>query len=680
MSDVARLLIVTNLAQAAGALLLAVLLRVFYRHYRKAYLRFWTLSWLAFTASLLAMAGSMAALGAYPAASPLRLALTFTASLAGFLQIVWLLAGVYALARGAPPRRMLALLLPLAALLAAVSTLAFLQTPEAATLRHFVRVGVRGLLVGLAFLVAAGAVWPPRDHDARTGRRLVAGGFLLFGLQQLHYFAISAWVMLGGQQPGYSVYLGVADFLFQWVIGLGMVMCLQEEERAAALRAARRAEHLAFHDALTGLPNRRLLLDRLAAALGEARRGGERVGVVFLDLDRFKVFNDSLGHQAGDRLLQMVGERVREGVGEDGTLARLGGDEFTLLLPRVAHPGHAEDVARKVVEAVRAPFALEGREIFATGSVGVSMAPDHGGDAETLLKHADIAMYRAKEAGGDAFTFFTPAMNERALERLALESALRRALPLGQLVLHYQPLFDVETGAAVGVEALVRWEHPERGLLAPGEFLDVAEATGLIAPIGAWVLRAACAQARRWREAGREGLAMMVNLSPRQFHRGDLVEEVRRVLEEERMDPVLLELEITETLAMRDAAATEAALRGLTALGVRISIDDFGTGYSSFEYLRRFPLDTLKIDRAFVAHVDTDAGDAAIASAIIAMGRRLGLRLVGEGVERPGQLDFLRSQGCHAAQGFLLGRPAPPEALAAVLGIAPSVAGREAVA
>ena len=679
MSELARFMIALYAAQAVGALVLAVLLFGFFRHYRKGYLRAWALSWLGFVAYLAASTTSMTIATTYSASHPLRLALTFAASFGGFLQIAWLLVGTWEIDRRGPvPRRVQLLLIPLAAVLAAATTLAFVTTPDGATLRHFVRVGVRSLLVGLAFLVGAAGVWPGRGDAARVGRRLVAGGFVLFGAQQLHYFGITTARVMGWDPPPYFPYMGIADLILQWTIGLGMVMCLLEEERYAAMRSARRAEHLAYHDALTGLPNRRLLRDHLSLALAQARRAGERVAVVFLDLDRFKVINDSLGHGAGDRLLEAVGDRIRQAVRAGDTLARIGGDEFTLLLPAVGHPDDAAAVARKVVESIRAPFVVDGHELFVTASAGVSVAPDDGGDADTLLKHADVAMYRAKEAGSDGFKFFAPEMNARAAERLALESALRRALPAGQLRLVFQPVFSVESGRPVAVEALLRWAHPERGLLGPDVFLGVAEATGLIVPVGAWVLREACARARALREAGAPELVVLVNLSARQFAEASLVDEVRAVLETEGTPPHLLELEITESLAMREPQATEAALRGLKALGVRISVDDFGTGYSSFGYLRRFPVDTLKIDRAFVRDVDTDEVGAAIAAAIIAMGHRLGLRVIAEGVERPAQLDFLRAQRCDAAQGFFLGRPVPSEELEAVLRAA--CAGTAAVA
>ncbi|HEX8692359.1 MAG TPA: EAL domain-containing protein [Longimicrobium sp.] len=667
MSELNRFLVSTYLAQAAGALLLAALLYGFHRYYARRYLLHWALSWLGVTAFLAASVASVALLGGYPAGHPLRLAVTFAGALGGYLQIVWLLAGTYEVARRTVVRRRVLLAAAaLAAALAAVTSFAFLGD-ELGPLRQFTRVGIRTLLVGLAFLVGAAGVWPPRSDEARTGRKVVAAGFFLFGLEHLQYFAIGALTLVGEPTPWYGSYLGLVDLFLGWIIGLGMVMCLLEEERAAVVRAARHAEHQAYHDALTGLPNRRLLEDRLAVALAAARREGERVGIMFLDLDHFKVVNDSLGHPTGDRLLCDVGERIRTAVRGGDTLARLGGDEFTLLLPRLRRPDDAERVARKIVDALRGPYEVDGQEVFVTASVGVAVAPDDGADAETLIRHADIAMYRAKEAGRDAIKFFAPEMNERLRDRLELERTLRRALAQEQLRLHYQPVLEVASGRVIAVEALVRWQHPERGLLLPGDFLEVAEATGLIADVGAWVLAEACAQARRWSAEGHAHLSVLVNLSARQFLKTDMVEEVRSVLAETGLRPERLELEITESLAMRDAAATAAALRELKALGVRISIDDFGTGWSSLDYLRRFPIDTLKIDRAFIADVDADHGGATIASAIIAMGHRLGMRVIAEGVERPAQLDFLRAQRCDAAQGFLFARPAPAEEIGAML-------------
>ena len=439
--------------------------------------------------------------------------------------------------------------------------------------------------------------------------------------------------------------------------GLGIAFDVTERKRAEE-----QIKSLAYHDVLTGLPNRLLFTDRLNVAVAQAHRLGQRLGILFLDLDRFKVINDSLGHGLGDCLLQAVAERLESGVREGDTVARLGGDEFILLLPGM---GRAEDVAKvadKVLDSLRLPFRLEGRDLFVTVSIGISVYPEDGADAETLVKNADTAMYRAKEQGRDHYQLYTHAMNERAVERLALEGALRKALARGELALYYQPLLDLATGRVHGVEALLRWAHPEKGLVAPGEFLHLAEVTSLMGPIGRWTLRTACTQARAWQEAGLPGLSVAVNLSARQLQQPDLVEQVKRALDESGLPARGLDLEVTESHAMQNADATIHTLRELKGLGVRISIDDFGIGYSSLSYLKRLPIDTLKIDQSFVRDITTDPDDAAIATAIIALAHTLKLQVVAEGVESQEQLSFLAARHCDRMQGFLFSRPlAAPE-------------------
>lgn len=422
-------------------------------------------------------------------------------------------------------------------------------------------------------------------------------------------------------------------------------------------RAEEQIKSLAYHDVLTGLPNRLLFTDRLNVAVAQAHRLSQRLGILFLDLDRFKVINDSLGHGLGDRLLQAVAERLESGVREGDTVARLGGDEFILLLPGIGRADDVAKVAEKVLDSLRLPFRIEGRDLFVTASIGISLYPEDGTDAETLVKNADTAMYRAKEQGRDNFQLYTHAMNERAVERLSLESSLRRALAHDELVLHYQPLLDLATGRVHGVEALLRWAHSEKGLVPPGEFLQLAEVTSLMGPIGRWTLRTACAQAKAWQSAGQLNLSVAVNLSARQFQQADLVDEVKRALEETGLAPRFLDLEITETHAMQNADATILTLRELKALGVRISIDDFGIGYSSLSYLKRLPIDTLKIDQSFVRDITTDPDDAAIATAIIALAHTLKLQVVAEGVETQEQLSFLAARHCDRMQGYLFSRP-----------------------
>ncbi len=424
-------------------------------------------------------------------------------------------------------------------------------------------------------------------------------------------------------------------------------------------RSEEQIRALAYHDTLTGLPNRLLFGDRLSLAVAQAHRQSQGLAVLFLDLDRFKLINDSLGHSVGDRLIRGVADRLTTCVREGDTVARLGGDEFTLLLPAVEREADAARVADKVLDVLRVPFALEGRELFVTASMGISLYPADGHDAETLVKNADTAMYRAKEDGRDNYRIYAHAMNATALERLALENSLRRALANEELVLYYQPLMNLASGSLHGMEALLRWQHPELGIVKPTDFIPIAEITGLILPIGPWVLKTACAQARRWQLAGHDGLSMAVNLSARQFQQPDLVAQVRRALDETGLPPRSLEIEITESNAMQNGETTVRTLQDLKSLGVRLSIDDFGTGYSSLGYLRRFPIDTLKIDQSFVRDLTDDPDDAAIVSTMIAMARTLKLEVVAEGIETPGQLAFLADHGCDRGQGYQFSPPLP---------------------
>jgi diguanylate cyclase (GGDEF)-like protein/PAS domain S-box-containing protein len=420
-----------------------------------------------------------------------------------------------------------------------------------------------------------------------------------------------------------------------------------------------RLAHQAHHDALTGLPNRALFEDRLGMAITHAHRQGRQLAVLFLDLDQFKVINDSLGHGLGDRLLQAVAARLQASVREGDTVARQGGDEFILLLPWIGSAVDAAKVARKILEAIRQPVHLDGHDLYVTTSIGVSVYPEDGEDVATLIKNSDSALYRAKEQGRDGVQLYTPAMNAQAAERLSLEGSLRRALPLGQFELYYQPVVDAARLQAVGVEALLRWRHPERGLLTPSDFIHLAEITGIIGQVGPWALRTACGQAKRWHDQGYGRLMLSVNVSPRQFLEGDLAAQVASTLDETGLDPTLLELEITESLAMQRAETTSGTLARLKALGVRVAIDDFGTGYSSLAYLKRFPLDTLKIDRTFVQDIHDDPVAAAISRAVIVMAHTLKLRVVAEGVESEEQRDFLAANGCDFMQGYLFGRPVP---------------------
>ncbi|HVR42263.1 MAG TPA: PAS domain S-box protein [Thermoanaerobaculia bacterium] len=431
--------------------------------------------------------------------------------------------------------------------------------------------------------------------------------------------------------------------------------------------AEEQIKFLAYHDALTSLPNRLLFKDRVVVGISHAQRERGRLAILFLDLDHFKFINDSLGHNVGDRLLQEVAKRIQSTLRESDTVARLGGDEFTILLPSIVEPDDARRVGDKLLEAVRAPLQLEGHEFAVTTSVGVSVYPEDGVDAETLIKNADTAMYQAKEEGRDTCRMFNAAASARAIERLALEQGLRKALANGEFVMFYQPILELRTGRICGMEALLRWEHPELGIIPPGEFITVAEQTGLMVPIGSWALQTACRQARTWERLGYTSLTLSVNLSVSQLQH-ELIERVRLALDDSALLPERLELEITESGAMQHPERSIQLLEDVRKLGVRISLDDFGTGHSSLSYLKRFPIDTLKIDQSFVRDLGSDRDTAAIVAAIIAIGHKLRLRVIAEGVELEAQRVFLMENSCDQMQGYLFHGPLPAERFEQLLG------------
>jgi diguanylate cyclase (GGDEF)-like protein/PAS domain S-box-containing protein len=443
-------------------------------------------------------------------------------------------------------------------------------------------------------------------------------------------------------------------------IGGGGMVCVVRDitERTYA---EEQIKHLAYHDALTNLPNRLLFKDRLTVAISHAQRDGSSLAVLFLDIDRFKVINDSLGHNIGDQLLQAVAARVQSCVRDSDTVARLGGDEFTVLLPRLNRSEDAAPIAMKIIEAIRYPFHIEGREFFITTSIGISLFPDDGLDAETLIKNADTAMYQAKEVGRDNYQLFNALVNAKALQRIALEHGLRRALSAEEFRVHYQPIFDLRSGRVTGMEALLRWTHPQLGNVPPSVFIPLAEATGIMIPIGTWALREACRQAKAWHEAGHQSLSLAVNLSVTQLQQTDLVDRVRQILAETGLPSRLLELEITESSAMQSPETSIRTLYDLKKLGLRISLDDFGTGHSSLSYLKRFPIDTLKIDQSFVRDITEDPDTAAIVTAIIAMAHSLRLKVIAEGVEYTEQANFLSRHACDQMQGYLIKPPVPAE-------------------
>jgi diguanylate cyclase (GGDEF)-like protein/PAS domain S-box-containing protein len=445
---------------------------------------------------------------------------------------------------------------------------------------------------------------------------------------------------------------------------IGAVIIFRDVSAARAM--TRQMTYSVQHDHLTDLPNRSLLNDRIGQAIALGRRNDHRVAVLFLDLDGFKHINDSLGHSCGDKLLQSVSARLVTVVRDTDTVSRQGGDEFVILLSEVRDVEDAATTTRRLSRALKEPHRVDSHDLYVTGSIGVSIYPDDGADAETLIKNADTAMYQAKENDRQGFQFFRPEMNVRAMERQFLEENLRKALGQNELTLNYQPKVDLKTGKIVGAEALLRWTHPERGPISPGAFIPVAEDSGLILPIGLWVLRTACRQAQEWVSAGFESMTVAVNVSAVQLRHQQFMQILSAILDDSGLDPRLLEIEVTESILMKRPEVTCEILRELRDRGISIAIDDFGTGYSSLSYLHKFPLDALKIDQSFVRQINSADGTG-IVNAIIDMGRNLGLRIVAEGVETQEELSFLRLHHCDEAQGYHFGRPVPAEVFTAIL-------------
>ncbi|HVT05187.1 MAG TPA: EAL domain-containing protein [Thermoanaerobaculia bacterium] len=585
---------------------------------------------------------------------PYRFVFSAAIMLAAGLHLSWVTRATLELSRQSitePARRRLMILPGSIGLLAALS---MVRLADHTTARAAVQEALPLLESGVAFSLCSWSVFRQRASRAGSPFSIFAGLFGSMAVLQL----VSG--VLAGLAPNEDhQILGTMSLILQSGCALGVLIALLEDERDSAATAATEVERLAYYDHVTALPNRPLFFDRLAQSLSHASRHQHKLALLFVDIDRFKVINDSLGHAAGDALLKTTAQRIQTCLRGEDTIARFGGDEMIVLVHILSRLEDAGKIAQKIAAAISAPTNVMGREIVITSSIGIAVYPLDGTDGETLVKHADTAMYRAKEEGRDGYQYYSPAMNARALETLEMETALRQAVSRDELVLHYQPLIDVDSGTIFGLEALVRWNHPQQGLLLPDRFISLAESSGLIVSIGDWVLGEACRQAKRWQRRRGGELVMAVNLSARQCQQPDLVERVQAALLKADLRPELLELEITESHAMADVERTIDVLRRLKSLGVRIAIDDFGTGYSSLSYLKQFPVDTLKLDQSFVREI-TLPQDGAIARGVIAMAHSLNLKVVAEGVETLGQLDFLKSQSCDRLQGFLFSRPLAP--------------------
>jgi diguanylate cyclase (GGDEF)-like protein/PAS domain S-box-containing protein len=443
---------------------------------------------------------------------------------------------------------------------------------------------------------------------------------------------------------------------------------LLQEEIVERRQAEARVHHMAYHDSLTGLPNRALLTDRLERLMLAAQRGGSKLAVMFIDLDRFKTINDSLGHLTGDHLLREVASRLCRAVRVSDTVARLGGDEFVVLVPGVHAADECGQVGDKIIEALAAPFPFEGRRLHISPSIGICLYPEDGADVETLMRHADAAMYHAKAAGRNNYQFFTQRMNLAATRHFELETSLRSALAHAEFELFYQPIMEASARRLHSLEVLLRWRRPGHALMPPDEFIPILEETGLIVPVGEWVMRAACEQSVAWQRQGLPAVPMAINLSARQFMHAGLVESIRRIVDATGVDPALLEFEITETALMQHGGQTFELLGQINRMGIELSIDDFGTGYSSLAYLKRFPVRKIKIDRAFIRELETSSEDQAIVAAVMALSNSLQLSVVAEGVENEAQFALLRRHGCQFAQGYLFAPPLDAAQARALLG------------
>jgi diguanylate cyclase (GGDEF)-like protein len=638
-----------------GPFAVSLLLLQLYRRFRSAYLVEWTLSFASLTLFHFAVALIIVGTEGMAGNRPTLIVASVAGGAAAFLQLGWMIWGSIEIAKRKPLKiresQRLLLILGTAGLVS--GGIPFFLGHDAAIHRFFF-LSLHSFACALAFIACGVAIRKFRG----SGFTIPGVAFVIYGLVQLDEFMLLMRSLVDRSIATPLMVIGVADAAASAVIALAIVLTVLEDQREAGIEATSQVEQLAYYDTLTGLPNRSLFTDRLAVALAHAQRHRYKLAVLFLDIDRFKQINDSLGHTVGDRLLKIVSSRIRSTIRDEDTVARFGGDEFTILIHIIGKAEDAGKVAQKVLEGLKATITIDERDFVVTSSIGISVYPNDGTDGETLIRNADTAMYRAKDLGRNSMQYYAATMNHKALEALEVENGLRRALTQNEFVLHYQPLIDMQSGAVFGLEALIRWNHPELGLLRPDRFIPAAEQSGLIVSIDRWVLKEACRQASEWHTLGHR-IVMAVNLSGRQFQDPGLIDYVRGVLESENFPPQFLELEITEHYAMRDVEKAIPTLHALKALGVRIAIDDFGTGYSCLSYLKHFPIDTLKLDSSFVRDLASPE-DAQIALGVIALAHSLKLKVIAEGVETISQLAFLREHACDRLQGYLFSRPMPP--------------------
>ena len=657
----------THLAMAAESAIIALVLLGLYRFYFNKHLMIWAWAWGALGVYAACSGISLLLiLQGNPPDHPLRLLLTALSIAALYVHASWLLFGMREIVTGELVRRPVRLLFVSSAGLAGLASVLLFGSGFSANARLLTRVGIPALAVGAVYLLSARQMRRASGDRRHLGRRIMAGGFAAFGLLQVHHFGVALAQVLGVPYPHYARYMGFGELLLQMVIGMSIVVWFLEEERARVMDAAGQLEHLAYHDALTQLPNRTLFLDRLSQAVAQAFRTRDRVGVLCLALDRFKGVNKSLGYAGGDELLRSVGERLRGALREGDTLSKFPGAEFGFVMTGLRTDGEVESRSQEIADLFDEPFATPGRDLFLTPVTGASRFPGHGLYAEELFHNAQAAMEEARRKGKRC-AMYDPSLPSPDQADLRLEADLRRALLEDQFDLHYQPFFELDTGRIRGFEALLRWRHPELGLLYPKDFLGRAEAVGLGDELNLWSLRRGLDQLSLWRGRGHRDLSLAVNLVARLFQDPELVGRIRRRLERNGVPPGAFTIEITESLAMQNPEASLRVLRELHGLGVSLAIDDFGTGYSSLAYLRNFPLDILKIDQSFVQRFPFDHPTVAIVEAVIVMAHSLSMTVVAEGVETEEQRALLRRLHCDQVQGYLFSRPLEVAACEALL-------------
>jgi diguanylate cyclase (GGDEF)-like protein len=647
----------------SGPIGVAVLLSHLYRTFRTTHLLRWASAFAALSLFHLATVVNVFRAAVPAQQAWISVAASIVGGVAAYAQIGLFAWGCLELGdrKSIKTRDAERVLFVLALVGAAAGTLPFF-IGQSAVVRTHVAVALHAFAAAAAFVGCAVLIRRKRG----SGFVVASAGLVAYSAAQIAELVLIMRAIVAGNTTMPLATIGIVDLGGTAFLAVGLILAVLEDQRESTAVATSEFEHLAYYDTVTSLPNRSLFGDRLTVALTHAQRHRYKAAVLFLDLDRFKQVNDSLGHTTGDRLLRAVAERLTAAVRNEDTVARFGGDEFTVLLHMIGKIEDAGRVAQKILESFKTPIPIDGREFVITSSVGIAIYPLDGTDGETLIRNADSALYRAKESGRNTYQFYAPAMNHKALESLEMENALRRAIVNEEFVVHYQPLVDVPTGGVFGVEALVRWQHPELGLLHPERFIHTAEQSGLIIPLGRWVLREACRQASEWHRRGHR-MVVAVNLSPRQFQSNELLRDVAEALEACRLRPQFLELEITEAEAMQDVEKAIVVLHELKKLGVRVAIDDFGTGYSCLSYLKRFPIDTLKLDGSFLSDINSQH-DQQLALGVIALAHSLNLKVIAEGVETIGQLAFLREHACDRLQGYLFSRPLPPASFDGFLG------------